>query len=295
MTSTPDTQTTTERSLAAETHMGRLELRVLDMATQLAFYTDGVGLEPLSDEPGAVTLGHNGTPIVRLTEAKDLRPWSRNQAGLFHTAVVYKEQAALAKTLLSMYQKHPETYAGTGDHHVSEAFYFTDPEGNGVELYFDRPRDQWLWQNNRVHMTTEYIDPVAFVNTHLSGLDLGAMAPTEAELGHVHLQVGDVQSARDFYVDALGFDETAALGNQALFVSAGGYHHHMAMNVWNSRGAGPRPKTLGMGVVDILVPTAEELAKADERLRTAGWKPTFDGRTLGVLDPWNNEIRLAVG
>jgi len=282
-------------SLHADTHMGRLELRVRDMPGMLAYYTEGVGLEPLADEPGALTLGHGGTPIVRLTESRELRPSRRSDAGLFHTAVLYAELPALAATLVRMYERYPHTYAGTGDHLVSQAFYFTDPEGNGVELYHDRPRDQWQWHGNQVQMATLYIDPAEFVSTHLAGVDPTALPPTQAELGHVHLQVGDIASAKAFYVDALGFDQTAALGGSALFVAAGGYHHHMAMNVWNSAGAGPRQNTLGMGVVDILVPTVEELAKADERLRFAGHRPTLDGRTLTVLDPWRNEIRLAVG
>ena len=144
-------------------------------------------------------------------------------------------------------------------------------------------------------MDTLHIDPVAFVNRELGGLDPATLPPTVASLGHVHLQVGDVDSARDFYVDALGFDETFAMPGSALFVSAGGYHHHMAMNVWNSRGAGPRSRTLGLGVVDILVPTLDELGRTGERLRHKGFRPDFDGRTLSVLDPWSNEIRLAVG
>lgn len=282
-------------SLHADTHMGRLELRVRDMTTMLAFYTRGVGLEPLADEPGSVTLGHAGTPIVRLTESKDLRPARRTDAGLFHTAVLYEDLTPLAAALVRLYQHYPQTYAGTGDHLVSQAFYFTDPEGNGVELYHDRPRDQWEWTGSEVRMATLYIDPADFVSKHLTGVDPASLPAARATLGHVHLQVGDVASAQEFYVDALGFDRTAALGNSALFVSAGGYHHHMAMNVWNSRGAGPRQNTLGMGVVDILVPTTEELMKTDERLRTAGHSPSFDGRTLTALDPWRNEIRLAVG
>lgn len=282
-------------SLAADTHMGRLELRVADMATQLAYYTDGVGLVPLSEEPGAITLGHSGTPIVRLTESRDLRPARRGEAGLFHTAVVYDDPKDLAKTILPLFERYSETYTGTGDHLVSEAFYFTDPEGNGVELYHDRPRDQWTWVDGQVQMDTLYLDPATFVQRELGGIDPASLGETQASLGHVHLQVGDVDTARDFYVGALGFEQTFLFHGSALFVSAGGYHHHMAMNVWNSSGAGPRTKTLGMGVVDILVPTAEELAKADERLKFAGFSPSFDGKTLGVLDPWKNEIRLTVG
>ena len=107
--------------------------------------------------------------------------------------------------------------------------------------------------------------------------------------------MGDIASAQAFYVDALGFDQTFVMNKQALFVSAGGYHHHMAMNVWNSAGAPPRSSTLGMGVVDILVPADDDLGAVSERLTGAGFTPTFDGRTLAVNDPWNNEIRLTIG
>lgn len=268
--------------------MGTLELRVRDMYRQLAFYTDGVGLAPLADGPGSVTLGLGDTPIVQLTESKELRSAPRSAAGLFHTAVLFNELPDLARTLVSMYTKYAETYAGTGDHLVSQAFYFTDPEGNGVELYHDRPRDQWQWNNGQVAMDTLHIDPKKFISEHLTE------EPTSqaGTLGHVHLQVGDIATARAFYVDALGFDQTLNFGGSALFVAAGGYHHHMAMNVWNSAGAGPRASTLGMGVVDVVVPTVEEVDAAAARLKDAGFATTHDGRTLTVLDPWRNEIRL---
>ncbi|SDL09221.1 VOC family protein [Tessaracoccus oleiagri] len=279
-------------SLAADTRMGRLELRVRDMGTLFDYYTKGIGLTPISEDKGAATLGLHGTPVVRLTEAKDLRPAPRGSAGLFHTAVLYQEQAGLAGAIERMARHFPHTYTGAGDHLVSQAFYFTDPEGNGVELYHDRPREQWNWVNGQVQMDTLYVDPNEYMVTHLSD---ASHQEAKGELGHVHLQVGDIPTARKFYVDDLGFDQTFLMGGQALFVSAGGYHHHMAMNVWNSRGANPRSSTLGMGVVDILVPTKEELDTTAARLRGAGHQPTFDGQTLSVMDPWNNEIRLSVG
>ncbi|TRY19871.1 VOC family protein [Tessaracoccus rhinocerotis] len=275
--------------LAAGTTMDRLELRVRDMETMVRYYTEGVGLVPLRTEPGAAVLGLGGTEVLRLSEAKDLRPGRSGDAGLFHTAVLFDSAAALARSMESMLTKVPQTYTGAGDHLVSRAFYFTDPEGNGVELYHDRPRDEWRWDNGQVQMATLWLDPVDFVRTNYADGDLSGV------LGHVHLQVGDVASARDFYVDTLGFDATAEFGSSALFVSAGGYHHHMAMNVWNSAGAGPRLNTLGMGVVDIIVPTEDELLAARDRLEARGVDSTLDGGSLTVLDPWRNELRLRVG
>ena len=113
-----------------------------------------------------------------------------------------------------------------------------------------------------------------------------------ASVGHVHLSVGDVATAREFYVDKLGFETTAALGNTALFVSAGGYHHHMAMNVWESRGAGRRPLALGLGRVEIVVPTLDEVGRVGERLDHFRMPTRDDGASLTVNDPWNNEIRV---
>ena len=129
---------------------------------------------------------------------------------------------------------------------MSKAFYFTDPEGNGVELYWDRDRTAWSWVHGSVEMATLYLDPNEFLQQNLT--ENAATDPVigGARVGHVHLQVGDVQTAREFYVDRLGFEATAAFGDSALFVSAGGYHHHMAMNTWNSRGAGPRRLALGL-------------------------------------------------
>lgn len=288
--------------LAPETRMGRLALKVADLPTMIDFYVNGVGLFPLAEEDGGVVLGLGSTPIITLTHSPDLRPASRRSAGLFHTAILFDDEAALAAAMLSMMQKYRQHYTGAGDHLVSQAFYFNDPEGNGVELYADRPRSEWQWDGGRVRMATLPIDVVGFIQRHLTPqaaalLDddgVGALN-LPGSLGHVHLQVGDVASAREFYVNALGFAETAMYGDQALFVSAGGYHHHMAMNTWNSLGSGTRASTLGLGQVDIVVPTLEEIERTKERLAGHGISSGFDGATLTTRDPWGNEIALATG
>ncbi|HAN23267.1 MAG TPA: glyoxalase, partial [Microbacterium ginsengisoli] len=151
-----------------------------------------------------------------------------------HTAILFESRAALAAALYSVARHAPQTFTGSADHLVSQAFYFTDPEGNGIELYWDRARTAWSWTHGQVEMATLYLDPNAFLSEHLTEqAAAGSTAGDAASVGHVHLSVGDVATARAFYVDTLGFDATASMGNQALFVSAGGYHHHMAMNVWN--------------------------------------------------------------
>ncbi|RWZ53150.1 hypothetical protein ELQ90_04300 [Labedella phragmitis] len=172
------------------------------------------------------------------------------------------------------------------------AFYFTDPEGNGVELYWDRARTSWSWVHGRVEMDTLYLDPNAYLREHLTEED-AAEPPGGAQVGHVHLSVGDVDTARDFYVSTLGFDETAAFGGSAVFVSAGGYHHHMAMNVWNSRGAGPRTPALGLGRVDIVLPSTDGIGELGERLAHYGVATRDDGASVSFDDPWANRISVA--
>src|SRR5690606_2181340 len=237
----------------------------------------------------AVTLGRSGTPLVILRHEPTLRHASPGSAGLFHTAIVFESQAALAGALFSVAQHAPQTFTGSADHLVSQAFYLTDPEGNGIELYWDRDRSNWSWTHGQIEMATLYLDPNAFLTEHLTEqAAAGSTATDPAQIGHVHLSVGDVRTASEFYVDQLGFSRTLSMGEQALFVSAGGYHHHMAMNVWNSRGAGPRMPALGLGRVDLTLPDADALGELGERLSHFGTQVADDGRTLSFLDPWHN-------
>lgn len=284
-----------EDKLSAELHMNAVQLKVGDMGAMSEYYQKALGLEVLGESAQGTRLGRGAQTLVNLQSAPGLQLPARGQAGLFHTALLFDTKADLAATVLSAAQFDQSRFVGSSDHLVSEAFYFTDPEGNGIELYWDRPRDSWTWTKGQVSMDTIYLDPNEFLNANLTEQAVGQQRATEAEIGHVHLQVGDVDTARQFYVNTLGFDETTTLGNQALFVSAGGYHHHMAMNVWNSRGAGPRKDTLGLGEVLINVPTEDEVGKLAERLNFAKVENHHTGAELRFMDPWRNELRVAVG
>ncbi|GAA3306751.1 VOC family protein [Glutamicibacter nicotianae] len=284
-----------EDKLAATTHMNAVQLKVGDMKAMSEYYQQALGLAVLDETAEGTRLGRGTQELVNLQNAPGLQLPSRNEAGLFHTALLFGTKADLAATVLSAAQFDQSRFVGSSDHLVSEAFYFTDPEGNGIELYWDRPRDTWSWSGGEVAMDTIYLDPNKFLNEHLNEQAITGQRQAAADIGHVHLQVGDVATARQFYVNTLGFDETTALGNQALFVSAGGYHHHMAMNVWNSRGAGPRKDTLGLGEVLINVPTEDEVGKLAERLAFAKVENHHTGAELRFKDPWNNELRVAVG
>ena len=232
-------------------------------------------------------------PVVVLRHSPTLKHAGPREAGLFHTAILFETQVALAAAVYTVATAHPQRFTGSSDHLVSQAFYFDDPEGNGVELYWDRDRTQWSWVHGQVEMSTLFLDPNAFLREHLTEEALAAHGTAPSVVGHVHLSVGDTATAQHFYVDQLGFDLTTAFGGQAIFVSAGGYHHHMAMNVWRSAGAGRRMPALGLGQVDIALPNADELGATAERLRHFGLDPRDDGRTLELDDPWGTRIRLA--
>ena len=279
--------------LAADTAMGPVTLLVGDLDLLTKYYVEGLALTVLSAEGNETVLGRAGRPIVVLRHDPSLPRGSRRDAGLFHTAILFEDAGALSAAVASLAQLAPQSFVGSSDHLVSEAFYFTDPEGNGIELYLDRPREQWSWNNGEVAMDTIYLDPNAYLGNHLTVERLQQAERDAAVVGHVHLQVGDTTTAREFYVDSLGFEATASLPG-ALFVSAGGYHHHMAMNTWNSAGAGPRVPALGLGVVDIVLPEEDDLGALKDRLRTRGLQFADDGRTLEVEDPWRNRVRVTV-
>jgi catechol 2,3-dioxygenase len=236
----------TEDLLAADTSMGAVTLLVADLDLMTAYYRDAVTLTLLAQEEGRSILGRGATPIVILEHTPALKHAGPREAGLFHTAILFPTQPDLAEAVYAVASRHPGSFTGSADHLVSQAFYFNDPEGNGVELYWDRDRTAWSWTHGRVEMDTLMLDPNAFLREFKSPEPRDTTGP--ASVGHVHLSVGDVATARDFYVDRLGFQTTAELGSSALFVSAGGYHHHMAMNTWNSRGAGKRRLALGLGL-----------------------------------------------
>ena len=287
-------EASTQDLLPAELTMGTVMLKVGDMLLMTDYYQRALGLDIVAELDGGLYLGRRQKPLVHLAPASGLSVPSRGEAGLFHTALLFEDQPSLAATVASAAQFAPQSFAGSADHLVSEAFYFTDPEGNGIELYWDRPRDAWSWDGGNVVMDSLALPPQRYLEQFLTEESVSGQREAQAGVGHVHLQVGDVQSARDFYVGTLGFEKTAGWHGQALFVSAGGYHHHMAMNVWNSRGAGPRRDTLGLGEVLIEVPAGDDIGALADRLKTAGVQSHHTGAELRFEDPWRNRIRVAV-
>ncbi len=291
----------TTTTLPATTHMGSVALDVADLDAMTTFYRDVLLLDQIAERGDEIDLGRGSDVLVTLRHRPGLPRGERRTAGLFHTAILHDSPTSLATTLASFALARPELYTGSGDHLVSQAFYLDDPEGNGVELYYDRPRDTWTWDNGQVRMTTLFVDPNQFLGEHLTpqARDFVETAagrrgslPDETVVGHVHLKVGDTARAKDFYVDTLGFDVTSEMRG-ALFGSAGGYHHPMAMNTWSSEGVGLRAPGLGLGRVDIVVPSAADVAELTTRARSRGVQIREEGGAVELDDPWGNLVRLS--
>ncbi|PFG17259.1 catechol 2,3-dioxygenase [Propionicimonas paludicola] len=293
-------------TLSADTRPSRVAIDVADLDAMSDFYSRVLLLDRLDERGGQVWLGRGAETLVELRHRPDLPRGERRSAGLFHTALLQPDQSSLATVLASVSQQTPELFTGSADHLVSQAFYLDDPEGNGVELYVDRPREEWSWQDGRVQMDTIWLDPSVFLAEHLraqdkvfleTAPDRRGSLPARTVVGHVHLKVGNTAQAKDFYVDTLGFEVTAEMFG-ALFVSAGGYHHHLAMNTWQSSGVGLRAPALGLGRVDLAVPAAEEVEQVAQRLDRRGLAVRRDadanGPSLEVPDPWGNLVRVTV-
>ena len=279
----------TNQLLPADTAMGAVTLWVADLDAMIRYYREAVGLELISHVGSRAILGFKDRTIIILEHKPEMRHAGPREAGLFHTAILFPTEAALAQAVYSVAQKYPNTFTGSADHLVSKAFYFNDPENNGVELYWDRDRSQWSWAHGSIEMDTIFLDPNQFLREHLTEETVDA----DKKVGHVHLSVGSIPAAEEFYVSILGFEKTMNWGGQALFVSAGGYHHHMAMNTWRSKGAGRRQLALGLGNVQIKLDEMAQVEEVKERLDFHNHEAQLSEIDLITEDPWGNRVTLS--
>ena len=263
--------------------LGAVELIVRELGPLRSFYEGLVGLDEISAVAGQVELGAGGQTLIRLIENKQASPPPESEAGLYHTALVFPTRARLAKTVLRIVSNSPGFYQGSADHLATEAFYFSDPEGNGVELYFDRPRSQWHYEaNGKPKMGSEYIDERAFVQNNLDAAD----NQDPIRMGHVHLKIGDIAKAKEFYLKTLGFDEVAYMPT-ALFVSLDGYHHHIGMNIWHSRGAGLRkPGHSGLQAFEMTYLDKTVFDKVVANLAASGVSIGENARIEAIAGAW---------
>jgi catechol 2,3-dioxygenase len=293
--------------LPSATAIGTVQLTVSDLDRSRDFYERALGLRPEERADGGIDLGAapgeaaaGGPPLLSLRGDPSAPPVNPRLTGLFHFAVLVPSRRDLAVSLARLARSR-WPLSGASDHLVSEALYLNDPDGNGIEIYRDRPRDEWRHDaGGSLQMATlpldldDVIGELADSAALLRGdLPLEERVPAGTRIGHVHLQVSELEETEAFYAGVLGFDVTVRGYPGALFVAAGGYHHHVGLNTWNSRGApAPPPGALGLHHFEVRIPDESALAAAVERVRAAGrpFEPA-DGGTL-VRDPSGNAVLL---
>jgi catechol 2,3-dioxygenase len=277
--------------IAPETRMGSVHLTVSDLARSLDYYQRVVGLQVHGRENGHARLGTGGEDLLVLYEQPGAEPAPRN-TGLFHFALLLPSRPDLARWLAHA-ASDQVPLEGLSDHLVSEAIYLRDPDWHGIEIYRDRPRAEWERDGEYVKMATLPLD----VQDLLGALDGGERAfeqlPRGTTMGHVHLQVADIASSERFYTEQLGLDLQARYGNAATFLSAGGYHHHLGANVWNSRGASPPPEgAAALRHFTVVLPDEGELDRVAGQFADA--EPDPGGKGVLLTDPSKNKLLLTV-
>jgi catechol 2,3-dioxygenase len=278
-------------AIPADTTMGAVRLAVADLDRVRDFYRDAIGLTELEPDGGVTRLGAGDLPVVELVSEPTAQPRPFGTSGLFHLAILVPSRADLARALQRVAEARWRL-SGASDHLVSEALYLSDPEGNGIELYRDRPRDEWPVRDGQLQMDTLPLD-LDSVLGELRREDASAPMPAGTRMGHVHLNVGDLSAAENFYSGTLGFDVTVRGYPGALFVSAGGYHHHLGLNTWSGEGAPPPPPgSRGLRQFEIRLPSPADLSAEEERLREAGFDPRREDDRVYAADPSGNEVVL---
>lgn len=305
--------------LPAATRLGRVRLQVADLDRSLAYYREVIGFRVLERSGGRALLGVQGggvqpgpqdggdqpgphasdapppgphasdAALLELVERPGAKPAPpHGRLGLYHFAILLPDRAALGRFALHLAELGVR--AGASDHLVSEAFYLQDPDGLGIEVYADRPRSSWPTSGGQLQMDTLHLDLRSLVNA--AGNSGWEGLPEGTVIGHLHLHVGDLERAADFYHEGLGLDAVVWGYPGALFLSAGGYHHHLGLNTW---AAGARPagaEDARLLEWEVVLPTAEDAAAAAESLRAAGYDPSREGDAWLAVDPWGTTLRL---
>jgi catechol 2,3-dioxygenase len=273
------------------TTIGPVSLTVADLPRVLAFYTERLGFRVHADDGGTIRLGAGASDLLVLVERKDAqRP--HGTTGLFHFAVLLPSREALALALARLAETRTLLH-GASDHRVSESLYLADPEGNGIELYRDRPRDTWVWEDGTLRMTVDPLDVEALLQEAATSATVWSGLPEGTVIGHVHLKVAHIAPAERFYCDLLGFELTARYGARASFVAMEGYHHHVAFNTWSGVNAPPPPEgATGLREFVVHFGDADDVARVVARIASAGVPVAPDG---SVQDPSGNRLRLATG
>lgn len=274
--------------LPDDTRIGAVRLQVADLQRSLDYYARVLGLRAIDHTADTATLGPQGDPrvLIRLQQHAGARP-ARGELGLYHFAILLPDRAALGR--FAAHLQRLGVRAGMSDHLVSEAFYLTDPDGLGIEVYADRPRDSWKHAGRELAMAIDPLD-VRSVIAAGGGFEWSGM-PDGTTMGHIHLHVGDLRQAEAFYHAALGFDKMGWSHPGALFLAAGGYHHHLGTNTW-SRGPSAAPEQARLLEWELVVPDSSAAAAAARSLQAAGFAARESGSGWATADPWGTPLRV---
>lgn len=276
--------------LPDDTHVGVVRLQVRDLQRSIDYYEQLLGLRVHTRTIDTAALGPHGEhrPLVWLHAKSGVQPAPRRGAfGLYHFAILLPERPALGR--FAAHLSRLGARVGMADHLVSEALYLTDPDGLGIEVYADRPRDAWEQNGHELVMTTEPLDIGNLIAA--GGERAWDGAPAGTTMGHVHLHVGSLDEAEAFYHAALGFDKTVWSYPGALFFSAGGYHHHLGTNTW-SPGPSATDDQARLLQWELIVPSENAASAAAHSLRAAGYAAEDAGDGWTTADPWGTRLRI---
>jgi len=274
--------------------VGRVALRVADLERSLGFYRDAAGFRVIQRSGGAspsVQLGAHGSDhvLLELREQRGLRPVPRRGLiGLYHFALLLPDRPSLGRFLGHI--TAAGVTAGAADHLVSEALYLTDPDGIVMEVYRDRPRDEWRVSRRELVMASDPLDREGLVEA--GGAEPWAGVPRGSTIGHMHFYVEDLRAAEAFYHAALGLDKVVWSFPGALFLSAGGYHHHVGTNTWAAGAPQASPQDAGLDAWELVLPTQESVRDAMRSLEGAGFTARAIDRGIAAADPWGSVVHV---
>ncbi len=270
--------------------LGPVRLEIADLERSLTYYETVLGLRVIERSERRATLGPLGEEktLVELNEVAGARehPYNR-RLGLYHFAILLPTRADLGRFVAHL--SHINAYAGQADHFVSEAFYLRDPDGLGIEVYADRPRSEWPVANGKLEMGLDPVDLESLLASAKGSKWTGM--PAGSVIGHMHLHVGDLAEGTNFYHRGLGMDLTASLPS-ALFLSAGGYHHHLGTNTWATDGPTPSHGDARLLEWTIVLPAADDVSAAANSVAGAGYATTREAADHIITDPWGTRFRL---
>lgn len=272
------------------TYVGQVNLNVQQLERSLRFYQEVIGFQVLERTERSACLTADGKNVlVTIEQPEDVEPMRGRTTGLYHFALLLPTRAHLARIVRHF--AHIGLRFGSADHLVSEALYLSDPDGNGIEIYRDRPPSEWNWNGSEVEMTTDPLDFRDLLSSEQEGEWQGL--PKETVMGHIHLHVSDLAEAERFYVQGLGFEIVNRYGPQALFISTGKYHHHIGLNTWNGVGA-PRPheNSVGLRSFTLVYPDDAARDRAVTGLRRIGADVEKHDGVYTAEDPSGNRILL---